>query len=112
MTKTAADVGRRALELIGVKPVGEGAAAEDLAVATTTYAALLEEFSDREGMAFEWAADATPEWAFLPFAEIVASRIAPVYTTAYDGSRGERLIRRHVWQDDRVPGQSPGGDFY
>lgn len=112
MTKTAAEVADRALEVIGVKPVGQSAAAEDATVARETYTALLSELSERDGMAFEWAEDETPEWAFMPLAELVAARIGPIYGVQRDGLAPLRVLRRHVFQDDRVPGQSVDARFY
>lgn len=112
MTKTASEVAERALELLGVKAIGEGAEAEDHALAAETYTAILEELSDRDGMAFEWAEDATPEWAFMPLSGLVAARVAQVYGVQFDGREYYRILRRHVFQDDRVPGQPVQGRFY
>ena len=112
MTKTARDVVHRALELIGVKPVGESAEDEDFSLGSDTYTAILEELSDRDGMAFEWTRDTTPEWAFMPLAGMVAARIAPVYGVAFEGREYYRILRRHVFRDDRVPGQAVDGRYY
>ena len=99
MTKTALDVGTRALRLAGRTPWGQAAEAEDYAIAYETYTALLEEFTDGRGMAFEWAEDAVPDKLFLPLAGVVAMRLPG---SAYDGRREWSDLYAYVFPDDRV----------
>lgn len=112
MTKTAAEVGAEALELLGVKPIGQTADTRDSTVAESLYTALLAELSDREDMAFEWGEDAIPDALFMPLAGMLAARLAPRYDKQFDGSGYERLLRRYVFDDDRVEGQPVAGLFF
>ncbi|SFI84304.1 hypothetical protein [Albimonas pacifica] len=102
MAKSELDVATRALRLIAVADVSEDPSAEDALVATETYAALLEELSEDHGMAFEWAASATPDRLWLNLAGLVAERIAPIFGRAYDGRRDMARLRAQVFPDDRV----------
>tara|TARA_R110000751_G_scaffold307812_1_gene431835 strand:- start:23621 stop:23944 length:324 start_codon:yes stop_codon:yes gene_type:complete len=99
MTKTALDVGTRALRLAGRTPWGQAAEAEDYAIAEETYTALLAEFSEARGMAFEWGEDAVPDTLFLPLAGIVAMRLPG---SGYDGRQEWKDLYAYVFPDDRV----------
>lgn len=112
MTKTANDVSDRALELLTLKPVGQEADAADASIARDSYTSLLAELSDIEGMAFEWTADETPEWAFMPLAQMLAARIAPIYAMQIDGSAARRRLYALVFRDDRTPGTPQPARFY
>lgn len=112
MTKTANEVADRALELLGLKPIGQEADAADASIATETYTALLSELSDIEGMAFEWSAAETPEWAFMPLAGMIASRIAPIYQKQFDGIGPRKRLYALVFQDDRTPGVAQAVRYY
>jgi hypothetical protein len=112
MTKTALDVASRALELLTVKPLSQGADAHDAAKAKQAYTGLLAELSDVEGMAFEWGEDETPEWAFEAMSGIVAARLAPTYMMQFDGRGYRRRLNMLVLRDDRAPGEPTPATYF
>lgn len=112
MAKTRHEVANLALEMLGIKAVGEGASAEDAEVARTAYLAYFEELTDADGAAFTFTVDDLPDRMFYPMATAVAGRIAPIFSVAFDGSAGQARLRGIVFEDDRIPGvPSPGVYF-
>lgn len=111
MAKNRDEIAAKALELAGIKAVGEGAAAEDAAIARDALLALFEELNE-DGAAFEFTVDTVPDHLFYPMAGVVAGRIAPIFTIQFDASASFQRLRRLVFPDDRVNGVSPPAEFF
>ncbi|MDP5216699.1 hypothetical protein Q5Y75_05670 [Ruegeria sp. 2205SS24-7] len=105
MPKTKLDIVTRALRKIQVVSVAEVPEAEDAADATTILEALFEDLKDTQELSLAWSLDATPDAAFLPLADILASEIAPTYGKAGPSRSGAiaRLRAYHINDDREQP---------
>lgn len=75
MTKTANEVATLALRMLGVTPWAQAADAEEAAIATETYSAMLAELSEVEGFAWEFTADTTPDDHVQLLAGVLCGRL-------------------------------------
>lgn len=92
MTKTALDVCTYALRRIGVTPVGEEPAGEDMTLAQAALEAFLSEIKDTHGATFTWTSSAVPDASYVPLARVVACDIAPSYPRPMPEPRGRAVL--------------------
>lgn len=104
MTKTANDICKKALLDLGVLAEGEAMPAAMYQDALQTLESLFSELTDKEEFPFTWALSVTPDWAFIPLAQMLSVELAPSYGRPVPRNQwfwGMQRLRRHAFPDDR-----------
>lgn len=107
MTKTKRETVTEALRHIGVVAGSETPDADDYAAAAGHYDSILAALDDLHEVAVSFTADAVPDWAYLPLAQMVAGSICtqferPQYRGEYQN--GLRAFRSYASNESRVDG--------
>ncbi len=106
MAKTNSEVISQALALIGVKPIGQAVSGEDYAATLVHLNQVLENLDEQHELAMSFTADAFPDWAHLPLANMVAGSVCPVFELPqFAGlyAKGLRQIKAKRAADTYVP---------
>ena len=78
MARTRADVVNRALQVLGVRPQGQAASAEDYNAVDDILDGVIEGLIERE-VYFLQDVDATPEVIYIPLGNVLAWAAAPIF---------------------------------
>jgi len=115
MAKTNRAVVDRALKLLGVTPMHQGAEGEDYEIGKVHLDHVLEALDTEHRVGVDIASDNIPDWAFIPLAKMVAGSASlefqrPQFEILYN--RGLRSIRAHAAMESRVDGRPIRVDYF